>query len=104
MMETPASAPAGAPAAGSRPNASNLDVKKADVRELVKSQWCAALNVPDISGEDDFFELGGHSLAALTVMTAIEQALDVELDGMRDIWEHSTLDAFAARVAALAGG
>ena len=74
-----------------------------DVRALVERQWRAALNVADISGKDDFFELGGHSLAALTVMTAIEQELDIELDGMRDIWEHSTLDAFVARISTLAG-
>ena len=74
-----------------------------DIRQLVEQQWRAALNVSELSGGDDFFELGGHSLSALTVMTAIEEALHIELDGMRDIWEHSTLDAFVVSVAEQAG-
>ncbi|MEW2528666.1 acyl carrier protein [Streptomyces sp. NPDC047071] len=72
-----------------------------EVRDVIAPLWCEALNVPEVADGDDFFALGGHSLAALHVMGAVEQTYQVELDGMRDLWENPTLGAFVAVVAAL---
>lgn len=74
------------------------------VRDVVAPLWCEALQVPEVADEDDFFALGGHSLAALHVMTTIEQTYQVELGGVRDIWENPTLGEFVAAVAALVTG
>ncbi|MFD9906168.1 acyl carrier protein [Streptomyces sp. NPDC059063] len=74
------------------------------VRDVVAPLWCEALNVPEVADEDDFFALGGHSLAALHVLAAVEDAYQVELGGLRDIWENPTLGAFVAAVAALVDG
>ncbi|WP_172384300.1 phosphopantetheine-binding protein [Streptomyces sp. MNP-20] len=71
------------------------------VRDVIAPLWCEALNVPEVADGDDFFALGGHSLAALHVMAAVEQTYQVELGGMRDIWENPTLGTFVAVVAAL---
>ncbi|MGI5378902.1 phosphopantetheine-binding protein [Streptomyces sp. CA-251387] len=74
------------------------------VRDVVAPLWCEALQVPEVADEDDFFALGGHSLAALHVMTTIEQTYQVELGGVRDIWENPTFGEFVAAVAALVTG
>lgn len=72
-----------------------------EVRDFVARLWSEVLNVSDVSGTDDFFALGGHSLAAMTVLNAVEQSFAVELDGIGEMWDHPTLDAFSARVAEL---
>ncbi|SFO82514.1 non-ribosomal peptide synthase domain TIGR01720/amino acid adenylation domain-containing protein [Ectopseudomonas composti] len=74
-------------------------------REGLESQlaglWAELLELPQVGREDDFFELGGHSLLATRLVSRIRQRLAIECP-LPMIFEASRLDAFAARVAALA--
>ncbi|MBL1069002.1 phosphopantetheine-binding protein [Streptomyces sp. 7-21] len=72
--------------------------RERDVRKRVAELWCEALNVAAVSDTDDFFALGGHSLVALNVIASVEEEYGIELDGMRDIWEHPTFAEFTSLV------
>jgi thioesterase domain-containing protein/acyl carrier protein len=49
------------------------------IARTVAQVWQEVLNTPVRGPEDDFFEVGGDSLKAITFITEIEWALDVEL-------------------------
>jgi acyl carrier protein len=62
------------------------------------------LKVENPGIHDDFFALGGHSLMAGRLVTRLLDELDIELS-LRDVFDHPTLAAFAARVEeVMAGG
>ncbi|HEY9242465.1 MAG TPA: phosphopantetheine-binding protein [Streptosporangiaceae bacterium] len=68
------------------------------VHQLVSRLWCEVLRVPVVTDDDNFFGLGGHSLSALRVIGLTEQALGIELGGMREMCENPTLAGFVALV------
>jgi amino acid adenylation domain-containing protein len=57
-------------------------------------------HVPRVGASDDFFQVGGHSLAAVQLASRARAAFGVELT-IGDVFSHSTVSAFAARVDAL---
>ncbi|WP_325437736.1 non-ribosomal peptide synthase/polyketide synthase [Pseudomonas nitroreducens] len=65
----------------------------------VAAVWAEVLGVPAIGREDDFFELGGHSLLATQVISRLRRDLHCEVP-LRDLFEASRLDEFAARLGA----
>ena len=67
----------------------------------VAAVWSEVLGVPAVGREDDFFELGGHSLLATQVISRLRRDLGCDVP-LRDLFEASRLDEFAARLAALA--
>jgi amino acid adenylation domain-containing protein len=69
------------------------------VEEVVAQVWSAVLGTPVADRMAQFFALGGHSLAAAQVVARVRAALDVELS-VAVLFEHPTLGAFAAVVAA----
>jgi hypothetical protein len=64
--------------------------------------WTEILGVDRVGVEDDFFHLGGHSLLAARVVTKVRERFEMELS-VRSLFEHPTLAAFAAQVAASRG-
>ncbi|MFE3453772.1 amino acid adenylation domain-containing protein [Nonomuraea sp. NPDC059194] len=67
---------------------------------LVADVWQAVLNLDTVSADDDFFAIGGHSLAATLVTGRLMEALALRVP-VRLLFEHPTLNGFAAAVEAL---
>lgn len=47
---------------------------------VLRSIWCAVLEVADIADDDDFFDLGGTSLAMIRMLGSVNAAFDVALE------------------------
>jgi amino acid adenylation domain-containing protein len=60
--------------------------------------WQDVLHVDSLSRHDNFFAIGGHSLSAMQVCARVRQMLERELP-IRELFEHPTLRALAARIA-----
>lgn len=45
--------------------------------DVLRQEWCNALNVPEVKDEDDFFALGGDSLLAIELVERLEQQIPV---------------------------
>jgi hypothetical protein len=56
--------------------------------------WAELLRVERVGRNDHFFELGGHSLLALQVVSAVRQAMEVEL-AVAAVFEKPVLSALA---------
>jgi amino acid adenylation domain-containing protein len=69
---------------------------------VVAEIWQRILGVERVGHEDNFFRLGGHSLLAARAVTQVRERFGIEIS-VRALFEHPTLDAFSAAVAALAG-
>ncbi|WP_316771260.1 non-ribosomal peptide synthetase [Streptomyces sasae] len=67
--------------------------------KLVARVWSELLGAAELSAHDDFFVLGGNSLLAAQAVTRVAAGLGAEL-GIRDIFEASSVSAFARRAAA----
>ncbi|MFO2465904.1 amino acid adenylation domain-containing protein [Pseudomonas sp. 15FMM2] len=78
-----------------------LQVAYAAPHTLLQAQlatiWEQVLKVSRVGLNDDFFELGGHSLLATQVMSRVRHDLGRTVP-LRDLFEHSTLQAFASSV------
>ncbi|MDP9649651.1 amino acid adenylation domain-containing protein [Paraburkholderia caledonica] len=61
---------------------------------LVADIWRALLERDRVGRQDDFFALGGHSLLAIRVVSRVKAASGADV-GVRDLFTHPTLDAFA---------
>jgi acyl carrier protein len=61
--------------------------------------WEEILGVKDVTPDQDFFELGGTSLHAARALTRTRATFGVKLPA-QTLFEHPTLGAFAAQVAA----
>ena len=49
--------------------------------------WCALLEVPEVSPQDNFFDLGGHSLLAMRAISQIADVTGVRVSPRRYIFE-----------------
>ncbi|MFV3415782.1 non-ribosomal peptide synthase/polyketide synthase [Pseudomonas nitroreducens] len=80
--------------------ASTTEAPRDGLESRVAAVWAEVLGVPSVGREDDFFELGGHSLLATQVISRLRRDLGREVP-LRDLFEASRLDEFAARLNAL---
>ena len=69
------------------------------IEQLIASIWSEVLEKDRIGLQDDFFVSGGHSLLAAQVLARLRSVLGCEMP-LRSLFEHPTLAAFAAAVAA----
>jgi acyl carrier protein len=67
----------------------------------IASIWEEILGVRDVTPDADFFELGGTSLHVARVVTKTRAAFGVKLSA-QTLFEHPTLNDFAAQVGAVA--
>jgi amino acid adenylation domain-containing protein len=72
------------------------------LEEALAAMWRDLLGAPRVRANSNFFELGGHSLLAMQLVRMIEGSLSVEIP-MRAVFEATTLEALAARVAEAKG-
>jgi amino acid adenylation domain-containing protein len=70
---------------------------RTETESQVAEVWAELLGVAQVGARDDFFALGGHSLLAMRAMSRMRDRLGVELP-LRDLFEASSLERFAARV------
>ncbi|MBM9839678.1 amino acid adenylation domain-containing protein, partial [Rhodococcus hoagii] len=70
--------------------------------EIVAGVIADVLGVDRVGLDDDFFDLGGNSLVATQVVSRLGVALETQVP-VRVLFEASTVEALAARVARLAG-
>lgn len=47
----------------------------AEIEKVVVEEWCAILETPDHTPDDEFFALGGNSLMAVEFVAKVEQRL-----------------------------
>jgi amino acid adenylation domain-containing protein len=69
------------------------------IEEVVREIWSEVLGREGIGRDDDFFDLGGDSLLAARVLARVSECLQAKI-GLRELFDHSSLGAFAARVRA----
>jgi amino acid adenylation domain-containing protein len=86
------------PAVGSD-RASDVGYRAPETTEerLVAATWSELLAIDRVGAYDDFFHLGGHSLNATQLISRVRELFGVELS-LRNVFEHSTLAAFARLV------
>ncbi|SDX58568.1 AMP-binding enzyme, partial [Marininema mesophilum] len=70
---------------------------RTSLEELVVSVWEQVLGIENIGVQDSFFELGGHSLLATQVVPRLQEVSQIELP-LRELFEHSTVEALAERL------
>jgi amino acid adenylation domain-containing protein/FkbH-like protein len=70
-----------------------------EVERTLAEIWQELLGIERVSLGDDFFELGGHSLTGTTMIARVEERLGAQV-AVTELFDHSTLRAFAAAVAA----
>ncbi|WP_456239116.1 amino acid adenylation domain-containing protein, partial [Rhodococcus chondri] len=73
------------------------------VEETVASVFADLLGVERVGVDDDFFELGGNSLIGTQAVARLGAAFDTQVP-VRELFEASTVAAFAARLESHAGG
>ncbi|KQW55434.1 hypothetical protein ASC92_19620 [Variovorax sp. Root411] len=69
-----------------------------EVEEKLAVIWADVLGVARVGRNDNFFELGGHSLLSARLVARVHAAMQGELT-IRDVFQHPTLAAMAARIA-----
>ncbi|MDH6678002.1 amino acid adenylation domain-containing protein [Rhodococcus sp. LBL1] len=73
------------------------------VEEIVAGVFAEVLDLDRVGLDDDFFALGGNSLLATQVVSRLGAALDTRIP-VRELFEASTVEALAARLAEQSGG
>ncbi len=71
------------------------DAPQGPVEQRIAAIWQELLELEQVGRNDHFFDLGGHSLLAVQLLSHVREELGVEL-GLRDLFTHPTLAAFAA--------
>jgi amino acid adenylation domain-containing protein len=70
------------------------------IEERLLSLWADFFGKPDIGDNDNFFQLGGDSLKVLTMISAIQRKLGIELS-FTDLFEYSTVRELSDRIRSL---
>ncbi|WP_255321653.1 amino acid adenylation domain-containing protein, partial [Paenibacillus thiaminolyticus] len=91
--------PAGSPGSGA---AVEYTAPRTDVEAKLAQLWQEVLGVERAGIHDNFFELGGHSLKAMTLVSKIHQALEIELP-LKQLFLSPTVEGLAAALNAADG-
>ncbi|MFD7646083.1 phosphopantetheine-binding protein [Streptomyces albidoflavus] len=73
-----------------------------DLAAVIAGSWCAVLDVPEVTEDDDFFELGGDSIMVTRIVSHLRRELGVEVD-MVQVWETPAFGEFRDAVTAQMG-
>jgi amino acid adenylation domain-containing protein len=83
------------------PPEDSFEPPQSDRERKLAALWTEVLGVGRVGRQDNFFDLGGNSLRAMQIVWRVRGALHLDLP-VRDLFEHPTLAALAARLDALA--
>ncbi|MFA4135847.1 MULTISPECIES: amino acid adenylation domain-containing protein [unclassified Brevibacillus] len=86
-----------------KPSDSSIAAPRTIPEELIHSIWCDILQMNQISIKDSFFDIGGHSLLATQVISRMRAVLEMDIP-LRTIFEFTTIEALAARIADIKQG
>ncbi|PYQ66738.1 MAG: non-ribosomal peptide synthetase, partial [Acidobacteria bacterium] len=75
---------------------------RSPVEELLAGLVAEVLGARQVGPDDDFFALGGHSLLATRLLARVSRLLGVDLP-VSAVFQHPTVAALAARIAAASG-
>ncbi len=67
---------------------------KTNIEEKIHTVWCAVLNKPKISIQDNFLDLGGHSLKAVQIITRLNELFKVNIS-LKLLFESRTIEKLA---------
>ncbi|HWD31775.1 MAG TPA: amino acid adenylation domain-containing protein [Pseudomonas sp.] len=82
------------PAADQQPASVAFQAPRSALERQLAEVWQQVLDVERVGLVDHFFELGGHSLLATQVVSRLQELLAVRV-GLRDLFDHPRLEAFA---------
>ncbi|MGQ3054627.1 MAG: amino acid adenylation domain-containing protein, partial [Roseateles sp.] len=74
------------------------EAPQGDTEEKLAVIWAEVLGVERVGRHDNFFELGGHSLLSARLVARLHAGMHSELT-IRDVFQHPSLAAMAARIA-----
>jgi aryl carrier-like protein len=92
---------AAAPAAPPEPVVEETAAPAGPLPARIAEVWREVLDVPAVGPQDNFFDLGGHSRLMLQVRALLAERLGAEVS-MLDLFDHPTVAALAAHLAAAA--
>jgi len=73
------------------------EAPQGEIEIALASIWSRLLKIERVSRHDNFFHLGGHSLLPVRTLTAIREALAVEIS-IRHVFAHQLLKELADRI------
>ena len=85
------------------PAAVDIPLVSDPLQQRVAAIWRELLGCGPIAAGSNFFDLGGHSLLAMRAVARIRRSLNTIVT-VRDLLEHQSLEAFAARLAEIGCG
>jgi amino acid adenylation domain-containing protein/thioester reductase-like protein len=74
------------------------EAPQGEIEAALAAIWADLLGLERVSRHDHFFQLGGHSLLAVRAVTAMREALQVDV-AVRDLFAHPVLEELAHRLA-----
>ncbi|HET8774712.1 MAG TPA: non-ribosomal peptide synthase/polyketide synthase, partial [Thermoanaerobaculia bacterium] len=81
--------------------AREYEAPQGEIEETLAAMWQELLRIPRVSRHDAFFELGGHSLLVVQLIHRLQAQTPYRL-AVRDLFQHPSLAALAAHIAATA--
>ena len=71
-----------------------FEAPEGEVERALAAIWMRLLGLEQVGRRDNFFDIGGHSLMAVRMISALRDALGIEM-ALMEVFRHTTLSALA---------